>query len=378
MVPLSMDFHSLRNMIGIELMRRLEDVDVIERPFDAGWLLYGLSYLGTGNGVLIKNAYNSLEKWLVDIAGKKERDIGPICLFYFLSDNNETKEIAKENAKPILGRALKGRDGKFRVLNDPDQFFCISLANCFSKNEELINIALDKATGRISRKVVFLASIALLGGNIQKLDEVNSVDDADDIITSIWYLKKFQEEDVSPLWYKMENLLPLLQIGSGPKECKISNRNIAFLAESVSIETNKPNPNMMFDLYPLSEEIRAISSKYFKQGLYPSAVFETTKKLNELIQQKSGSNKNETDLVQSTMKKIPPTIKFNDYLNEQSGINEQMGLSLITEGIFKGFRNPKGHKPEDHHLVIMEPYECLAQLITIDFIWKRVQKAKVV
>ena len=59
------------------------------------------------------------------------------------------------------------------------------------------------------------------------------------------------------------------------------------------------------------------------------------------------------------------------------GINEQEGLALITEGIFKAFRNPRGHKPEDHPLLEIGPYEALNQLIVIDYIWKRIESAKI-
>jgi hypothetical protein len=52
-------------------------------------------------------------------------------------------------------------------------------------------------------------------------------------------------------------------------------------------------------------------------------------------------------------------------------------LALIAEGIFCAFRNPKGHKPEDHPLVNIDPYEALSRLIIIDYIWKRIEKAKI-
>lgn len=111
-------------------------------------------------------------------------------------------------------------------------------------------------------------------------------------------------------------------------------------------------------------------------------MFEATKKLNEFIQHKTGvRNKSEAELVQATMKQIgnPKNliIQFNEFLFEDSGKNEQKGLALITEGIFSAFRNPKGHKPEDHPLVEITPYEALAQLIIIDYIWKRIENAKI-
>jgi len=99
--------------------------------------------------------------------------------------------------------------------------------------------------------------------------------------------------------------------------------------------------------------------------------------LNEYIQKVSGvADKSEAELVQAVMKNVN-IIQFNEYLTENSGRNEQAGLALIAEGIFKVFGNPKGHKPEDHPLLKITPYEALDQLITISYIWKRVEKAKI-
>jgi hypothetical protein len=49
---------------------------------------------------------------------------------------------------------------------------------------------------------------------------------------------------------------------------------------------------------------------------------------------------------------------------------------LICEGIFKAFRNPKGHKPEDHHSVQIESYEALYQLVIISYMMMRVEKSQ--
>lgn len=69
-------------------------------------------------------------------------------------------------------------------------------------------------------------------------------------------------------------------------------------------------------------------------------------------------------------------VRFNECLKELSGKDEQEGLALITEGIFKAFRHPKGHKPEDHPLLELNPHEALGQLIIIDYIWKRIEQCQ--
>jgi hypothetical protein len=69
-------------------------------------------------------------------------------------------------------------------------------------------------------------------------------------------------------------------------------------------------------------------------------------------------------------------IKFNNFLHEDAGRNEQAGLALIAEGVFKAFRNPKGHKPKDHPLVELDGYEALDQLVIISFLMKRIEEAQ--
>jgi hypothetical protein len=52
-------------------------------------------------------------------------------------------------------------------------------------------------------------------------------------------------------------------------------------------------------------------------------------------------------------------------------------FKVIGEVIFKDSSNPKGHKPEDHPLLEMDPYEALDQLIVIDYLWRRIENAKI-
>src|SRR5690606_35433543 len=115
----------------------------------------------------------------------------------------------------------------------------------------------------------------------------------------------------------------------------------------------------LFEYFPMHPRIRQVAGEHFRNGKYVVAVEQAAKVLNELIQQKSGvTDKSEAELVQATMKQIgnPADLRmrFNAALNEQSGKNEQAGLALICEGVFKAFRNPKGHKPEDDPLIQVE------------------------
>ena len=175
----------------------------------------------------------------------------------------------------------------------------------------------------------------------------------------------------------------------------LSNRDLALLYEAILREISDPNPVLIFHLYPFSDQLRKISEDHFKNKKYSTAVFQAIQKLKELIEKKTGVQEaSEVNLVRRTIstKKIVKEegckkfkeknpdeiiIQLNEYLNQFSGKNEQEGLALIAEGIFKAFRHPKGHNPEDHPLVELSPYEALAQLILIDYLWKRIEKARI-
>lgn len=391
MVPidLSINLYELKEKIKKEIIDRLMNTEVYNYPLDSAWLLYALFLDKTDDNPYFRQGINKLRRWaLSKESGKKEKDLAPLSFYGFLSMGQEIKEEVIKKVKDILEKALRKLNVmQFNVLNDPEQVFCASL---LLKNDEnvkksIVDIAKRNINGRASRKVFFIASLIECGENVQSfLSLLNTPESPEGIIFLLWLAeryRKFIELDLVKLWKYFESIYPSLDLVAIEKSQTISNRNLVLLYEAVTIETNEPNPNMIFDLYPFNSEIRMIAKDHFKNKKYVNAVFEATKKLNELIQNKTGiKNKNEVELVQATMKQIGNPkqlpIVFNDYISEDSGKNEQKGLALITEGIFTAFRNPKGHKPEDHPLVNMTAYEALSQLIIIDYIWKRIKNAK--
>jgi len=221
--------------------------------------------------------------------------------------------------------------------------------------------------------------------DLSVLKENNS---PEDIIALIWFHERyrgFHKKEVISLWKSFENIKSTINFNTLDEAeglINISNRSVSMLYEAVSKEIRGYDPNMLYDIYPLHKRVREISEKHFKKGTYVAAVDQATKVFNEFIQEKTGiKNKNEAELVQSTMKNIQLPerlkIKFNKFLDEDSGKNEQAGLALISEGVFKAFRNPKGHKPEDHPIVQLDAYEALDQLITISYLMKRIEKADI-
>jgi len=373
------------------IFKRLEKIDPFKHPTDWAWITYALSHDGRSNNPIFKYSFEALEKWaLSSNAGNQERHLAPLCIYINLTKKGESFAEAKKKALSIFNEVLEKEISKFSPLNDPEQVFCLSLISKYipqNKREKLTKIILKRIKGRLLRSILYKASLLEIGNNKIDWPVLNGNESPEDLITLLWFYERYREkheEELADVWKSFENIKPVLNLNIPDEDedlINISNRSLSLLYEAVSLETHGYDPNMIFDVYPIHPRIRNISEKYFKNGNYVIAVDQATKVLNELLQEKTGiKNKTEADLVQATMKEISHPrrlkIKFNDFLDEPSGKNEQSGLALIAEGIFKAFRNPKGHKPEDHPIVQLDAYEALDQLIAISYIMKRIEKAE--
>jgi len=388
MVPLKINLYELKEELKRALIHRLSAITPYEHPLDWAWIAYAFSCDGQKNNPLFEQSVDALEKWAIsEEAGIKDKNLAPLCLCYFLSSNQDIKHIISNKAESILKRVIiKKGITKFSPLNDPEQVFCVTLGlkDIITKySHQLIEIIIKNMNGRPLRKALYLASLFEMERNTHKLPEVEGIQNPEDIITILWLFERYKSEHsekIKFLWKSYENVHASIGFDITDSEglILISNRTLALLYETVTKETKGPNPDMLFDLYPLHPQIKKIAEKHFKSKNYVGAIFEATKKLNEFIQNITEiKDKEEVKLVQATMKQNNPIIVFNDFFHEKSGENEHFGLALIAEGIFKAFRNPKGHKPEDHPMLKMDPYEALDQLIIIDYIWKRIEQARI-
>jgi len=391
MVLMNIDFYKLREKIRREVTLRIENLETTNYPLDVAWLLYSLSFEDRENNVIFKKGLNSLEKWaLSNVSGTRDKELAPLSLCCYLSEKEEVFKKAMKKIKTILENNItKSPLPKFNVLNDPEQIFCISLLKEKMPDKyktQLIEKIKKNLNGSIIRNIFFSAALYELGEeNPIILEKLKSIENPQDVILSLWLVEQYRNKiksDILRFWKKFESIYPIIAIDELEGGTKLSNRDLVLLYRTVTIEIKEPNPNMLFDLYPIQSEIKEIVQDYVKNKKYSSAVFEATKKPNEMIQNKTGvKNKSEVELIQATMKQIGNpqnlTIQFNEFLTEDSGKNEQAGLAAIAEGIFKAFRNPRGHKPEDHPLLAIDPYEALSQLIIIDYIWKRIESAKI-
>jgi uncharacterized protein (TIGR02391 family) len=398
MVPLSVDFYKLEADIRKEIVNRIERTEIITHPLEGAWLLYALAFEGKENNLFFKRFMAELENWAISQAsGNRSKDLAPLSMCGFLSANEDVKNIVVKKANEILAEALQKSETKFSVINDPEQIFCISLlkdgVNGKTKTD-LVRSIRNNITGRIARKALFIASLLEFGESSEEFRDLKSAEDVEDVILVLWLFERYRkntEDDLLCLWKAFEGIQPSIEISEGAEKNYVSNRELGFLYEAVIAQISEPDPNMLFDLYPIHPEIKKIASNHFKNKKYATAVFQAIQKLKELLENLTGiKDKMEVDLIRATMspKKLEKikfvskkpdeiVIKFNDCLDEVTGMNEQEGLALIAEGLFKAFRHPKGHKPEDHPLLEMKPYEALDQLIIIDYIWRRVESAKI-
>lgn len=383
MVPVN--FHQWKEEIRRALFRKVEAINDGWDPFIAAWLGYAFSIDGPENNQPLLDLLNRMERWLEEDVWSYERNLGPIALILWLlkkTGGSIQQEFVAQFVDKV--RALDA-DKKLSLLLDPEQVFLLVLGATAiggdSAKSRLTEVAREQIKlGRVKRQILYGAVLRELGEEVS-LPNGEPADEGD-IIGLLWWAEKYQG-DKKQAWERFSSITE--RIALEPENASDGQRilrepEIAMLYEALVAETKYPEPVLLFDYFPFHPRIRQVARDHFVNKKYATAVFEATKVLNELIQEVSGvKDKSEAELVQSTMKQISDPsklkIRFNDCLDEDSGRNEQAGLAAVCEGIFKAFRNPKGHKPEVHPLVQLDPYEALQQLVIINYMTVRVERA---
>jgi len=395
MVPVTFNLHSYKERVKQSIVQRAAAMHCGDYPLDWAWLTYALSQDGKENNSLFSGSLAKLLSWAsFQSAWSQERNLAALALCAYLTADDDARHdsLASRLLDKLEGLLAK-EVGSFSPLNDPWQVFCIVLGTKGrlhrSQGQALEGICLrNSETGRLVRRALYTAAILELGKLPPAwpvLDDLEVI--PEDVIAVLWLYERYKEkrtQDAEALWRAFENVKDSFVLESPVSGREglpaVSNQAIALLYEALAIQTRKPDVDMLFDAYPLHARVREITEREFKAKAYVSAVEQATRVLNELIQQKTGVMDDDgVGLVQATMKKIAQpeklAIKFNPFLQTQSGKDEQVGLSLIAEGVFKAFRNPKGHNPKDHPLVELDGYEALDQLVIISFLMKRIEEA---
>jgi uncharacterized protein (TIGR02391 family) len=390
MVPIN--FHQYQEELKKVLLARKDQLGTVWDAFTAAWIAYALSQEGTHDNAPLEELADTLQRWRgEDQSWKQDRNLGPLTFSCWLE-----RKMDKSSDFTIVTRLSSSieslrADDKLSLLRDPEQVFLMALGlsaveGTTSANEakaRLIQAAKQQVSkGPLERRILYAAALREMGESISVPEQ--DPQDAGDMIALVWWSERYGDGmKKNEQWHRFASVKEMIALdaneASGAQRVLFVTE-LAMLYEAVCREASQPDPVLLFEYFPLHPKVRAIVQDHFRNGKFVAAVFEACKNLNELIQEKSGvKDKDDVELVQATMKQInEPTkikIKFNKFLHEESGKNEQAGLALICEGIFKAFRNPKGHKPEDHPIVQIQPYEALCQLIVVSYLMERVEKA---
>jgi uncharacterized protein (TIGR02391 family) len=391
MVPIN--FHQYREELKKVLLARRDQLGTEWDAFTAAWITYALSQEGIQGNAPLKEIAVTLQRWRGEGQGwEQQRNLGPLAFSCWLERQMGTScDVTIVTRLSTSVKSLRA-DDKLGLLRDPEQVFLLALGlsavedgttSAGGAKAQLIQAAKQEVKrGLLRRRTLYAAALREMGESINVPEQ--DPQDAGDIIAFVWWCERYGDGmNKNEQWHHFASVKDMIALD--PNEASeaqqvLSVPELAMLYEAVCREASQPDPILLFEYFPLHPKVRAIAQDHFRNGKYVTAVFEACKKLNELIQEKSGvKDKNEAELVQATMKQInDPTklkIRFNEVLHEDCGKNEQAGLALICEGIFKAFRNPKGHKPEDHPSLHIEPYAALHQLVVVSYLMERVEEA---
>lgn len=385
---MKMDLYRSREEVKQAILQQIARLNSEGDPFAASWLAYALSQ----DGFEANQPFSELVRRLILWADKDEiwdtrRNLGALCfLGYFLRKMGKETPGFTPRVLDQIERLKEQKDHKFSPMNDPEQVFPMALLvgsleeTSQSLEDSLKEIARTRMQGTLKRQILYGAALKELGESISLPEPGEDVSDIGDIIALVWCWERYGKAGERAKWWeafdRVKELLSFDQAETREGARVLSNSEIAQLYEALTRETADPDPNLLFDLYPLHPRVKEIARKPFKEGNYLHAVFEATKAFEKYLKRITGIDKNCRPLVQETFGGESPKIKFNK-LESRSEKDEQTGLQLIAEGICAAFRNPKGHEPMDAPAVQIDAIEALDQLVIISYIFKRVERAEI-
>lgn len=383
MVPV-VDFHSYREFLKKAIIQRLDKTVVDEYPNDYAWLVYSLALDGKEDNPLFSEAFDNLFRWastnIPHIPNKFLPALGT-CV-YLQGDKSEGNCLTSYLVIKLV-ETLGHEIDRFSPLNDPSFVLPIVLGvrGTLTDPARITLVKICEKNGRNGkafRRAMFVAcTIELDDEQGKNLTRPDGYINPEDIMAMLWFGERYHPSnvDTSGLWSSFGNIKELISTEElselGAMAYYLSNIDLAFLYESITYQTERPDPRTLFNIYPMHERIRQVSRSLFEQGEFSASVFEATKVLESVVREKTGLENTGRSLMQEAMNVREPRIKFNR-LETRSERDEQEGLKLIAEGIIAAYRNPKGHEPKDTSWGDISPYDALDQLISISHIMKRI------
>jgi len=391
MVPLNL--YQYRDEVKRALLARKSELEQEWDPLIASWLAYAFACEQGSRSLPLQDSFQRLDAWSQEEeAWHSQRNIGPLLFLSWLhkQQNIPVNETYAEKAVQML--QTLNSDFKFSPLRSPEQVFLIALGvsaiERVETKERLSNLISLQIKGALARQVMFAAALKEVGREYPL--SLSEPMDITDIIATLWWAERENYPDKNQYWSQFaSNIDTILLYRTEELDTRriLSEWELALLFEALVRETANPDPNMLFDYYPLHPRIREIAKSDFKQGNYSGAVFEACKALEDFLKKVSGSTSIGIRLVSEVLGRPDmsknnyshPKVKIND-LDQASvdfitQLDEQKGFSSLTIGIFQAFRNPKGHQPKDKAWAGIDAYEALDQLITISLVMKRIEAA---
>lgn len=136
----------------------------------------------------------------------------------------------------------------------------------------------------------------------------------------------------------------------------------------------KPNNDINYEILTLLHS-HIISSSYaqFRVGQYRDAVFNSVVAIFELIRNKTGLDKDGSNLIDGAFSLGDPYLVIST-LDTESGQNEQKGFIQILKGYYQGVRNPKAHSLN----IEIDQISAAQYLVTSSMLCRKVEDAKLI
>ncbi len=391
----SLNLLQYRESVKRALLTRKNELDQEWDPFVASWLAYAFVHEEGAQSLLLQETSQRLVSWSNgSSAWEYKRNIGPLLFLIWLSKQIQYP-ISDSYVEKVIGMFQElstGRDDRFSPLRFPEQVFLMALGLSALENSQVrntfTNVVTSQVKGSVARQMLFNAALIELSEKYNL--HLTPPKDIADIIVMAWWAERYGQIDKSKCWAQFENIADIVLLNKAEDfdtRRVLSEWELVLLYEALIRQTSKPDPNMLFDYYPLHPRIRQIAESDFKNGNYFGAVFEACKVLEDYLKTVSGSTSIGVRLVSEVLGKpdmdrksfSPPTIKINpldqtsvDFVTQ---LDEQKGFSALATGIFQAFRNPKGHQPKDKGWVGINAYESLDQLVVISLVMKQIEDA---
>lgn len=321
MVPMRMDFYRYRDEAKRAILQRAARLDSVWDPFTASWLAYALGQDGFEGNPELLNLVQRLRHWAEnDEVWTVQRNLGALCfLGYFLSKmSKDARQFIDRVWNQIeIGLSKKEQgSSKFSPMNDPEQVFPMALlVNSLKEipqnlKDSLKEVARTRMQGPLKRRILFCAALRELGEDCSISKPIEDLSDPGDVIALVWYWERYAPSGERAKWWenfeKIKDGLYFDQNEMREGARVLSDSELALLYEALTRETADPDPNLLFEFYPLHPRVKEIAASLFKNKEYKNAVEEAAHALNAFIQDKTGSKKSEAELIQSVMKSHPP------------------------------------------------------------------------